>query len=226
MKSRNLIHTKIYPLKVKQYHFFYFSDVKEINDFLLRGCGCSLGENGTNCIKQFSANEISVHLLNTRELERDQLDLVILGQLLAFRSSTNKITYMHRSKTVCRKAFLFLNGIGEKRLRHLRGHFMIKGVTARIHGNKNKRPHNVTDEKTVEKVKTFISNLSVSFGMSLPGRVAGQRDFRVNVLPSTHTYSYVYKMYIEACKSIDDKFVSYQVFCQLWKTFHPDVIAM
>ena len=164
-----------------------------------------------------------MHLLNTRELTKDELDFVIMGQLLAFKSASRKVTYMFGGKNVCRHSFLFLNGISEKRFRNIREHFEEFGVTSRTHGNTKRNPPNTTSMEATEYVKKFIENVSNTFGMSLPGRVSGQRDFRVNVLPSTHTYSHVYRMY----KSTDLEYhVSYTKFCELWKTFHPTIIAM
>ena len=68
----------------------------------------------TSCLVQFPAEEIHMHLLNTRELTKDELDFVIMGQLLAFKSASRKVTYMFGGKNVCRHSFLFLNGLARK----------------------------------------------------------------------------------------------------------------
>ena len=78
-------------------------------------------------MKQFTFDEYEDTVLNLRELTKEHLDLVILGQLQAIipSSFSNKLKnppslYMYRGLRVCWQAFCFIHLVSEKRLTALK----------------------------------------------------------------------------------------------------------
>lgn len=127
--------------------------------------------------------------------------------------------YIFHGYHVCRQAFCFIHGISDKRLKALKTHYHNNGLVSRIHGNTRRVPHNVTDTKTVQHLKTFIWNYGNINGLVLPGRVPGYKDDDVVLLSSSHNKRHIFDIYKE-------KSVTYNLFCQLWKTCYPYIVTM
>ena len=101
-----------------------------VDRFLQNGCG--------GCSSTFHADSLEGYKRDCRELTRAELDMALLGQLAAF-TNDNAVTvrsssrdsqpsvsrqksyrlFWHAGHRVCRKTFLFLHAISEKRLRNL-----------------------------------------------------------------------------------------------------------
>ena len=102
---------------------------RDTRNYFYQGCHCTGGiQKG---VKQFAFDEFGDTLLNLRELTKEQLDLVILGQLQAITPSSlfNKrknppSLYMYRGLPVCKQTFCFIHWVGEKRLPALKTHTM------------------------------------------------------------------------------------------------------
>lgn len=127
--------------------------------------------------------------LSCAELTRSELDLVILGQLLAFTNNSpgvvttsrhargerqcSSTSYFHQGKQVCVKMFRMLHSIGEKRFKHLMKSLKEDGLAPRIHGNMKKKPHNALSFSSIEYVVRFLLNYTEQNGLLLSGRVPG-----------------------------------------------------
>ena len=140
-----------------------------VAQFAEEECGCSRKSSA-----QFSIN----HLHDTRaqcyELSHDELDMVLLGQLMASCNDSDHTavesrhqkrerqkkytTFHHAGKIVCGKTFRFLHVVGEKRVYNLSKSLGENGLTPRTHGNKHKRPkHSLSFESTEYVVRFLIS---------------------------------------------------------------------
>lgn len=141
---------------------------------------------------------------DSMELTKDELDLVVLAQIRAHRTSENQPTlYASNHSTggfrpqsdsyingiqVCRTTFLFV---------HCMSCYEDTGLTTRVHGNAKRLPANAFTHESVTKAVTFVKNYARAHAMPLPGRLPGHRD-KVMVLPSDVTKTVVYKRYKEA----------------------------
>ena len=96
----------------------------DLSAFLEKGCGCKRSK-GKPCYSLFSRDHYESMRMQCRELSRDELDLVILGQiaaLLAHTSNTiapkplprqrSSMAFYHGGVQICRKTFQKLHGIG------------------------------------------------------------------------------------------------------------------
>ena len=126
--------------------FFIPRDTKKYFD---QGCHCTGGDTKGGCVKQFALDEYEDIVLNLRELTKEQLDLVVLGQLQAIAPSSfsNKLKKspslcMYRGLRVCWQTFCFIHSVSEKRLTALKNHLNVDGVTKRLHGNTKRVPVN------------------------------------------------------------------------------------
>ena len=101
---------------------------EELNRFLEEGCGCQVLR-GRPCFRLFSKEHYEKVRLECRELERNQLDLVILGQIMGGLNdqqettaqkyghghqerSRASMTFTHRGQRICKETFLKSHGIG------------------------------------------------------------------------------------------------------------------
>ena len=103
------------------------SSDQQLDEFLLRGCRCA-----RECYLQFDRE----HYCNKRDeansLSREELDMVVLGQIMAFISMDNVVgpshkhaphqrqitrvkTFFHHGRKICRDTFLALHGIGNNK---------------------------------------------------------------------------------------------------------------
>ena len=69
---------------------------KVVEDFMSKGCGCKKW-NGKACSEQFSIDYVKQLRVNIRELTTSELDLVIMGQLMA--NSNTSATSQQRGKS-------------------------------------------------------------------------------------------------------------------------------
>ncbi len=108
------------PVRTKR-----FTSTEQLDQFLARGCGCA-----TKCSAQFDRDFYLSKRDEASALTREQLDLVVLGQIQAFlsvdevigpshkhtptqRRTTRVNTFYHLGKKICRGSFLTLHGIGK-----------------------------------------------------------------------------------------------------------------
>jgi hypothetical protein len=105
-----------------------------VEDFKQQGCGCKLWK-GKPCSGQFCTLYVKLSRLNFTELTTHELDLVIMGQLLANNNNSLTVvtesrhqlmerkkaytTFYHQGRRVCPTMFRFLHRIGTKRLKNL-----------------------------------------------------------------------------------------------------------
>ena len=126
-------------------------ELKRVRQYFRSSCGCKLGPKGNACSTQFTPEAVKEQRENCATLEKEALDMFILGQFQAHSSGaesnkTNRqyyIAFHYRGKRICRNFFLFIHSISLKRYRNLLEHHHKHGAAQRVHGNKHKAPHSV-----------------------------------------------------------------------------------
>lgn len=139
-----------------------------VKEFSLRGCSCDFSSSKSSCCRLFSADHYESLRTSFAEMSHDELDLFIMGQVMAhtFVSSTvlshsRKSTYghfFHQGQRVCQTTFLFLHNIGIKRFKNIKAHLLENGPVVRVHGNKCRRPKRHLTFIQIKHIVQYILN--------------------------------------------------------------------
>ena len=212
--------------------------VGKVDEFCRSGCGCSMG-----CSAFFSQKHYLEIRSNFQQLERKELDMVLMGQMMAFTFCSqipeNSIKYRHQLKQrerntssfyhnglrVCKKTFLFLHDIGDFRLRAIRAHYVTEGLVPRIHGHAGRTAPNALVLGEVKGIITFVMQYVESNAILLPGRIPGYKRDDIKLLPSSCTKRAVWVLYQESAASLSLRAVAYTTFCKVWRNFLADVVV-
>ena len=158
----------------------------DIESFVDNDCGCTL-HNGQACSTRFAYSHIKRVRYAAMELNRSELDLIVIGQLAAtvsiHDSKRSYTSFLHSGQRVCKKTFLFLHGIGEKRLKNITKHYLQNGYVGRTHGNTRRKPRHALSLDCIKYIVSFILNYSEMHGLVLPGRVPGYSRSDIQLLP-------------------------------------------
>ena len=159
-----------------------------IQEFVRVSCKCDLGPNNQPCSTTITREHYQSVRCQMAELSRDELDLVVLGQVMAgcFSDATSSHRGLERGKLytvfhhggvrICLKTFLFLHTIGYWRYKAIKASLMANGVTARVHRNKGKgRKLGLTLEQTQDIIQ-FIMNYAGAERERERGRGEGEGE--------------------------------------------------
>ena len=219
-----------------------------VTQFITSGCGCTKAR-GTECCQQFSREYITSVRQSCAELTRAELDMAILGQIAAGTNTSPMLStgaqstgrahhreaererrytgFFHQGKPVCRTMFLFLHGIGKKRLENLAASFRDHGLSPRTHGNAKKLPHNALSFSSTQFFVKFVFNYAEQHALLLPGRVPGYSRSDIQLLPSSVSKRAIWRVYQSAAEADGTVHpVAYTTFCHLWKELTPSVLVM
>ena len=126
------------------------------------------------CATQFSLKHFLSTRANAQQMSRNDLDMAIMGQVMAFtfcndvpQNSTrhrhqlkqrerNKSLFFHNGLRVCKKTFLFLHDIGDFRLRAIRAHYTSEGLVPRTHGHTGRTAPNALVLEDVKNIIQFV----------------------------------------------------------------------
>ena len=153
-----------------------------VTEYLEKGCGCKFGSHGSWCITNFTRAEFEDFKDSFSELSKEEQDMFVLSFFAMNRlpgknaDRTVPTTFKIYGRSVCRKTFLYLLNFSKKKYQNIADHYLAKGLTSRIHGNKNRLPHNSTPFEMVEHIKSFIISYGQDNALPLPGRVPGYRE--------------------------------------------------
>ena len=146
-----------------------------VQQFMQRGCGCRKWD-GKPCSQQFLIDYVKNTRLAFMDLSSTELDLLVMGQLLATTNTTNLTihsldwrhqtevrqkrysNHYHQGNTICAVVFRFLHGIGIKRLKNISLAMKLGGVGPRVHGNTGRLPRWTLSLSSVEYVVRFLLN--------------------------------------------------------------------
>ncbi len=213
-----------------------------VTDFMRSGCGCKLWQ-GNCCSEQFSQSYVESARLNCFGLSNTELDMVILGQIMAnsnLSPTTSTVSrnapsprqkkytkYFHEGSAICLPMFRFLHGIGAMRLKNLVKHYKQNGLVPRTHGNIKRLPSNTLSFTAIENVIRFLLNYSDQHGLLLPGRIPGYSRSDIKLLPSSLSKRKLWQIYHQATIDTDNVHAAaYSTFCILWRKLLPSIIIM
>lgn len=184
--------------------------------FLADTCGCKLGVKNRPCSSQFKVEYLLEVRAQASLLTREQLDMVILGGVMAGMNKGDDIyhgrhkpakrqriytEHIHNGHAVCAVTFGFLHGIGQKfRLAAIQKHYAENGMTVRVHKNTGRLPANALTHDQQLNIVKFLENYAEANAILLPGRIPGYKRDDLKMLPSScskkvstqsnHTVSY------------------------------------
>lgn len=216
------------------------SESSKVEAFIRESCGCQLGEQEKPCSSTIAKEEFVDCRNNCLELTSTELDMTLLGVIhssincseLSTSGRTEKarkrtrIPFFYHGRRICRKTFLFLHRIHQRRFYSLLKHYKKNGLSVRVHGNNKRLPTSTSSPETIENVVKFIRNVAEEQALLLPGRVPGFKRTDVKLLPSTLTKHSLWKTYQDLCNNDCSISVGYSKFCDLWNQLCPFVIIM
>ena len=201
------------------------------------GCGCS-----KKCSSQFSLSYIRDMRAQCYDLSHNELDLILLGQLVASTNTSEVVvvesghlgkerkkayqSYHHAGKIVCGNTFRFLHTIGRKRLKNHAKSLRENGHTPCTHGNAHELPKHSLSFESTEFVVRFLLNYAEQNAL-LPGIVPGYSRSDIKLLPSSVLKRGIWKTYHSAADEESSiHAVAFTTFCHLWRSLLPSVIIM
>ena len=145
-----------------------------VKEFASRGCGCDFGPKKTPCSMRFSVEHYQSLRATFSEMSHDELDLFVMGQVMAhcYQSTTlhghhscspeeRKVTYghfYHHGQRVCQRTFLFLHNIGIKRFKNIKKSYLKDGPAVRVHGNTGRRAKHHLTLQQIKDIVQYILN--------------------------------------------------------------------
>ena len=174
--------------------------------FLAGGCSCKLLD-GRPCSSQFSTSMLQRARDECRQLTREQLDVVVMGQLRALcqtnpmtqkskaRNSERKRTstpYRFKGHRVCRDTFVFLHTMSSARFNAIKQSWIENGLCPR--GRAKVLPHNTTKLSDIKNVVRYILHYAEDHAVLLPGRIPGYKRDDLQLLPSSTTKREVWQL--------------------------------
>ena len=151
-----------------------------VRAFVDKCCECDNGPAKTPCSMLFPVEHYRSLRATFTELSHDELDLLIMGQVMAHtyqspmlqghHTSTpaeRKKTYgqfFHQGQRVCQQTFLFLHNIGLKRFKNIKSSYIKTGPVPRVHGNTGKQPKH---HLTLQQIKDVVQYILTYAGITL-----------------------------------------------------------
>ena len=108
---------------------------RKVAQFVAHGCSCNLGPKGTPCHKLFSAVQCQELRGECRELTKEELDLVVMGELRALTLQTGKTKrasdrvrsfskFQFGGHRICLKTFCFLHNISRWKFNEMKSSWL------------------------------------------------------------------------------------------------------
>ena len=155
-----------------------------MSDFMRSGCGC-MKWSGKPCCQQFTLEHVAEIRQGMMTLSSNELDLILMGQILANSNTSESVSTehynketprikaytidYHQGKLICWNMFLLLHTIGVKRLKNLIKAVRLHSVTPRVHGNTRSLPKRTLSITSVQYIVQFLQNYVEQHGLLLPG---------------------------------------------------------
>ena len=186
-----------------------------VHNFMTKTCSCmkwGVGGGGKVCSLRFTEKYVMDTRLACKGLTKPQLDMFVMGQLVAFSFSseaTKKMAherkrcytnYHHQGKPVCQDMFRVVNATGSKHLRNLSSWLTDSGISPWVHGNTKRLPKHALKLRDVEYIVRFLLSYAEQHTLLLPGRVPGYARDDIQLLPSCMSRRDVWKEYKRAAE--------------------------
>ena len=185
------------------------------------GCGCQ-----NKCISNFQNEEIFEHILQMRELRKEEKDMYIMGKLKCkginnggdeSGAKRKRYSYYFDDREVCKKMFLFTHDFGEKAFKNLLKHIKTHGLTPRTHGNAGRKPKWSLTYDDTKTVVQFVKNYAQQYGLPQPA-ASNRKDCEPPIiLPAATTKKQVHQLYVESCTAASFKSVKLTSFQDIWR---------
>ena len=219
------------------------SDCKELEErciarFAQEGCKCKHA-NGKPCCSLFSIDHYHGVRDECRQLSSSELDLVVMGQLLALTQRDDVTQAQHHSPKerkrsftcfkhgghdICIKTFCFLHTISRSKFEAIKASFLSNGLSPRK--RPYVKPRHALRFADIEYVVAFVRNYAEDNAVLLPGRIPGYKRDDIVLLPSSTTKRAVWQLYQSAAENAPDvKAVGYSSFCSLWNQLLPNILV-
>ena len=183
-----------------QCHLQQSAEISKCKDFVSKTCGCTKAD-GKPCSTLFTEDHYADLRAQATFLTREQLDLVILGSVMATmhneehcrswhrhkpaKRQKTMMAYMHHGYNLCKTTYNFLHGVGNSRVKAIRKSYLHDGLTPRIHGNAGRYPHNALTYIQISNMIKFIQNYAEQHAILLPGRIPSHKRDDLKLLPSS-----------------------------------------
>ena len=184
------------------------AELTKCREFIRVTCGCSKAD-GKPCSTLFTEEHYTDLRAQAAFLTREQLDLVILGSIMATVSKDElrpaytrhkpakrqKIVtiYMHHGHHLCKTTYNFLHAVGNHRVKAIKQSYLQNGLSVRTHGNTKRLPHTALSYRQIVNLVTFIQNYAEQHAILLPGRIPGFKRDDLKLLPSSDSKKVAYK---------------------------------
>ena len=170
------------------------------------------------CFALFTASQLLAARDECRQLTRDQLDVMVMGQLRALcqidpltqKTKSNNMDWTRTATLfrfaghcICQKVFLFLHAMSHKRFEAIKKNWRENGLCPRVRSKVV--PHNTTKLSDIQNVVGFITEENAI----LPG----YKHDDLQLLPSSTTKRQEWETYHQSSLAAPD--VCYSLFCNL-----------
>ena len=202
------IETNIATLQDHPCNLQQSAELSKCKEFVQLTCGCTRAD-GKPCSTLFSEDHYADLIAQATFLTHEQLDLVILGSIMATLHNEEEcrswsrhkpakrqkmmMTYMHHGYNLCKTTYNFLHGVGNHRVKAIRKSYLQNGLTPRVHGNAGRIPHNALTYTQINNVVKFIINYAEQHAILLPGRIPSHKRDDLKLLPSSDSKMVAYK---------------------------------
>ena len=104
------------------------TEEERVKRFMEATCGCTLSRGGP-CSQKFTTQDVLTVRMDALDLSHTELDMTLLGQLMAFTNLSDGVvvsskhktaerkrsytTFLHQGQPVCSSMFRFLHAVGE-----------------------------------------------------------------------------------------------------------------
>ncbi len=147
-----------------------------VKQFVSRGCStsCDFGPKKTPCSMLFPVEHYQCLRATFAEMSSDELDLFVMGQIMAHCHQSTTLQghhssspeqrrgtygqFYHQGLRICQRTFLFLHNIGIKRFKNIKKSYLTNGPAVRVHGNAGKRPKHQLTFRQIKDIIQFILN--------------------------------------------------------------------
>ena len=194
-----------------------------------------------DCLGALNEGEILDRHRSFVKMNKHEQDICILSQLVIYKingkgqNSTQgndkqrtRFDYrFDRDRPLCREAFLTVYGLHLCRLKRLQKLAAANILISPSHGNVGRIPKHAIHLEDAERFQKFLANYADIHGLPDPGRL--RRDTREILLPSSDSYSSIWKKYKEGLELLSEteeqplRVIGYDVFRKLWKQMMPYV---
>ncbi len=87
---------------------------------------------------------------------------------------------------------------GKDRFLALKAHYLVNGLTTRIHGNHKRLPHNTLTFTDMKNILKFLQAYAEDNAILLPGRIPGYKRDDIQLLPSSTTKKVLATILVQA----------------------------